>query len=278
MRPFYLWVDMFPNLKDVMNILDKIAPFALAEKWDNSGLQVGSYEQVIKKILVALDPTFEAISRASSTGAQLLLTHHPLLFGDVLCLDLDAYPGDVIGEAIKNNIAIIAAHTNLDSAKMGINHHLAQELGLVDVEVLEPKELDDEEGYGIGVIGNLANAVDLLSASSLVKNTLGLETVKILGANESKVERIAIVGGSGRDYIKIAVQKNADLLITGDIGHHAALTAKTLNINIIDAGHFSTERAALAGFIKSLEEIFETNKMNITLELYEDETDPIRII
>jgi dinuclear metal center YbgI/SA1388 family protein len=175
-------------------------------------------------------------------------------------------------------VAIVAAHTNLDSARTGINHHLAQKLGLVDVEILEPKELNGEEGYGAGVIGNLSSAVDLLSASRIVKDALGLETVRVLGPNESAVERIAVVGGSGRAYIKIAVQKNADLLITGDIGHHAALTAKTLDISVIDAGHFSTEKASLPGFVKDLEEIFESKNMNIALELYEDETDPVRTI
>ena len=269
---------MLSSLKEVIDILDEIAPFALAEKWDNSGLQVGSHDQTIKKVLVALDPTFEAVCRASSTGAQLLLTHHPLLFRAISCIDLNIYPGDVIREAIINNVAIIAAHTNLDSARTGISYHLAKKLGLVDVEVLEPKEFDGKEGYGTGVIGNLTGAVDLLSASGIVKETLELETVKVLGPNETMIERIAVVGGSGRDYINVAVQKNADLLITGDIGHHAALTAKTLNINVIDAGHFPTERIALKGFIKDLEKIFESRDMEIALELYEDETDPVRTI
>ena len=269
---------MFPNLKEVINIIDEIAPFALAEKWDNSGLQVGSFDKIIKKILVALDPTFEAVCRASSSDAQLLITHHPLLFRDVVCIDPDTYPGDVINEAIKKDIAIIAAHTNLDSARMGISHLLAQKIGLVDVEVLEPKAFHGKEGYGFGVIGNLPESVDLLSASRIIKNSMGIDAVKVTGSNESTVQRIAVVGGSGRDYIEIAAQKNADLLITGDIGHHNALTAKTLNINLIDAGHYATERAALTGFIKNLEDMFKSKKMDINLELYEDETDPVRII
>ena len=154
---------MFPSLKEVIDILDEIAPFALAEEWDNSGLQVGSRNQTVKKILVALDPTFEAVCRASSTGAQLLITHHPLLFRAVSCIDLNTYPGNVISEAIKNDVAIVAAHTNLDSAKTGINYHLAGKIGLVDVEVLEPKELLGEGGYGLGVVGNLPEPVDLIS-------------------------------------------------------------------------------------------------------------------
>lgn len=269
---------MVPSLKQVINILDELAPFELAEKWDNSGLQVGSHDRIIEKILVALDPTLEAVWKASSRGAQLLITHHPLLFRPISCIDVDIYPGDVIREAIKKDIAVIAAHTNLDSAKTGINHHLAQKINLIDVEVLEPRELRGEEGHGLGVIGNLAESADLFSVSMLIKDVLGIERLKVIGANESAVKRVAVAGGSGRDLIGTAVQKNADLLITGDIGHHDALLAKTLNINIIDAGHFSTERAALAGFIENLGGIFAGYKMNIALELFEDETDPVRII
>jgi dinuclear metal center YbgI/SA1388 family protein len=269
---------MFPSLRKVIAILDEVAPFALAEQWDNSGLQVGSLDQIIKKILVALDPTYEAVSRAASADAQLLITHHPLLFRAVSCIDLNIYPGDVIREAIKRDVAIVAVHTNLDSARMGISYSLARDIGLTGVDVLEPRVLNGEEGYGIGLVGNLAGPVKLLSVSRLIKYALGINRVKVIGPDESVIERIAIVGGSGGDYIEMAVQKNADLLITGDIGHHDALKAKTMNINVIDAGHFSTERAALTGFIKNLEEIFERNKMSVNLELYGEETDPSRTI
>ena len=218
------------------------------------------------------------MKKASSTGAQLLLTHHPLLFRGVSCIDLNTYPGDVICEAVKNDIAIVAAHTNLDSARTGINHHLAKEIGLTGIEVLEPRELYGEGGYGIGVIGDLPEPSDLLSFSRLIKDLFGLDAAKIIGPDESIVKRIAVVGGSGRDFINTAVEKKADLLITGDIGHHDALTAKTLNISVIDAGHFKTERAALSGFVMNLDKLFENNKMNITIELFDEETDPVRII
>ncbi len=269
---------MLPNLKEVINILDEIAPFALAEKWDNSGLQVGSYDMVIRKAVVALDPTMEAVCMAASTGAQLLVTHHPLLFRAVSCINFNTYPGNVIHEAIKNNIAIVAVHTNLDSARAGINHILGEKLGLLDVEILEPKELNGEGGYGLGITGSLPESVDLLSASGLVKNILGLNTVKVIGADESVIKRVAVVGGSGRDLIAVAAGKKADLLVTGDIGHHDALTAGALGLNIIDAGHFSTERFALTGFIKKLEDLFAGYNMDIVLKLYEDERDPARTI
>ena len=244
---------MYPSLKQILNILDELAPFELAEKWDNSGLQTGSRDQIIEKILVALDPTLEAVNSASSINAQLLITHHPLLFRALSCIDFDTYPGDVIHKAIQSNVAIISAHTNLDCAKTGISHHLAQKINLVDIEILEPKELKGEDGYGLGIIGNLSESADLYSIAKLVKDILGLESLKVIEANESVIRRIAVVGGSGRDLIGAAARKNADLLITGDIGHHDALNAKNLNINIIDPGHFSTERAALKGFIKNFD-------------------------
>lgn len=269
---------MSPNLEEVIKILDEIAPFALAEKWDNSGLQVGSHVQCITKVLIALDPTIEAVRRASSAGAQLLVTHHPLLFKEVSCINFDRYPGDVIHEAIENDIAIVAMHTNLDSAKMGINHILGEKFGLIDVEILEPKEFNGEGGYGLGIIGNLPESADLLSVSGMVKQALGLSTVRIAGPDESIIKRIAVVGGSGRDLIPAAVERKADLLITGDIGHHDALTARAFNINVVDAGHFSTERAALTGFKKNLEDMFARYSMDIMLELYREEEDPVRTI
>ncbi len=269
---------MIPTVKDVLTIIDEIAPFDLAEKWDNPGLQAGSQGHEVKKILVALDPTVESVNKAAASGAQLLLTHHPLLFRPVSIVDYNRYPGDVIHEAVKKGVAVIAAHTNLDSAKKGINYTLAEKLGLKNVEVLAPAESTQEDGCGLGVVGNLDASVGLISALEIIKKALGIEYVKVVKANDSQISRIAVVGGAGRDFIDTAVKKNADLFLTGDIGHHDALTAKSLNINVVDAGHFSTEKAALTGFTASLAESFDRHGMEIILELYEEETDPVRIL
>ena len=269
---------MLPRLSEVINVLDEIAPFVLAEKWDNSGLQVGDIDKVIKKILIALDPAVGAVLHASATGADLILNHHPLIFKPVTCIDYNVYPGDVIHEAIKNDIAIVAIHTNLDSARMGINYILAEKFGLVDVSALEQKEYNGEDGYGLGAIGELSEPLSMTSVSKKVKDVLGLEALKVICSNEKDIKRVAVVGGSGGSMVNAAAEKNADLLITGDIGHHDALLAKSCNINVIDAGHYSTERVALTGFYKKLDEIFSRYNMDIMLEMYEEETDPISII
>lgn len=269
---------MVPDLETIIKVLDKEYPMVLAEEWDNSGLQVGLGEQVVKKILVALDPSIGAINKAVSINAQLLITHHPLIFKAVSCIDSNIYPGNVIKESIKNDISIVAFHTNLDSAKNGLNDILAEILDLENIGVLDPKETPFGDGFGLGRIGDLPDEVNLISCVETVKELFKAKTLKVTGPDNTLIKRVAIVGGSGGDLIQVAAKKGADLLITGDIGHHDALTAESFGINVIDAGHFNTEKTAMAAYVKKMEEIFHRNNMDVTLETYNDEINPIRDI
>jgi len=149
-----------PTLQNIMNILDEIAPFALAEEWDNSGLQVGSLLQEINKVYIALDPTIEAVQNTADAGAQLLLTHHPLIYKPLFNLNHQKYPGDIIHFASKADISIIAAHTNLDICLGGVNDILANVLDLENIEVLEEYSQDSGD-IGIGRIGNLKTPLEL---------------------------------------------------------------------------------------------------------------------
>ncbi len=117
---------MIPNLREVLKVLEGLAPPELAEAWDNPGLQVGDPDRRISAILVSLDPTLAAIREASARGAQLLITHHPLIFRPISSLDMGSFPGDVIGEAVRGGIAVVSLHTNLDAAEGGINDILAE--------------------------------------------------------------------------------------------------------------------------------------------------------
>lgn len=268
----------YPDLESILEVIDKEFPLALAEEWDNSGLQVAAGEQIIKKILVALDPSPDAISKAASIDAQLLITHHPLIFKAISSVDPEAYPGNVIKEAIKNDISIVAFHTNLDSARGGFNDILAGILGLQKIDVLGKKENISDDDSGLGRIGDFPERVDFLSCVKRVKELFAVKTLKISGPDDALIKRVAVVGGSGGDMIPEAAKKGADLLITGDIGHHDALNARFFGINIIDAGHFNTERTALSVYIEKLEEIFNKNKMDVALEFYSEETNPLRDI
>jgi len=264
---------MVPRVKDILDRLEKIAPTVLAEPWDNPGLQVGSYSQEITKIFFSLDPTLKALRSAERRNAQLLFTHHPLIFKPLTRLDINMHPGDVIAEAVKSRISVIAAHTNLDMAKGGINDILAGLLQLQNVEVLEKK---DEAGYaGLGRIGNLPAAVSLPVLVEKVKKVFGAEQVKVVGREYEQARRLAVVGGSGGSLISLASKKGADLLVTGDIGHHHALEAESLGIALIDAGHFHTEKTAFAAFAEHLGAMATEWGWKVAIEVDEDETDPM---
>jgi dinuclear metal center YbgI/SA1388 family protein len=264
---------MIPSIKDILDRLEEIAPTVLAEPWDNPGLQVGSYSQEITKIFLSLDPTLKALKSAQRRNAQLLFTHHPLIFKPLSRLDINMHPGDVIVEAVKSRISVIAAHTNLDTAKGGINDILADLLELQHVEVLEKK--DEAEYAGLGRIGDLPVAVRISVLVEKVKRVFGTEQVKVVGREDEEVGRLAVVGGSGGSLVSLAFKKGADLLVTGDIGHHHALEAESLGIALIDAGHFHTEKTAFGAFAEHFRAMVTDWGWKVVIEVDEDQTDPM---
>ena len=264
---------MVPRIKDILDRLEQIAPIVLAEPWDNPGLQVGSYSQEVRKIFLSLDPTLKTLDSAKRRNAQLLFTHHPLIFKPLSLLDINTYPGDVISEAVKSGVSVIAAHTNLDMAKGGINDILADLLELEHVGVLEKK--DEAEGVGLGRIGELPAVRRLSAVVEDVKGIFGTEKVKVVGREDKQVRRLAVVGGSGGSLVSLASRKGADLLVTGDIGHHHALEAESLGIALIDAGHFHTEKTAFGAFAELLRDMVTEWGWEVDIEVDEDETDPM---
>ncbi len=265
---------MFPKTRDVLALLEEIAPARLAESWDNPGLQVGSHSQEIGKIFMALDPTLKALRSASERQAQLLLTHHPLVFTPLLHINTDSYPGNVVSEAVKRGISVVAVHTNLDVAAGGINDILAELLGLQNVGVL--KQIAGTDGAGLGRVGDLPESGRLLSIIEVVRQLFGSERPRLVGREDVQVRRIAVVGGSGGGLASIAADKGADLLITGDVGHHHALEAESLGIAMIDAGHFNTEKTAFKGFAEHLRRVVDGLGLAVEIETDENETDPLQ--
>jgi dinuclear metal center YbgI/SA1388 family protein len=258
-----------------MTILDELAPFAHMAEWDNSGLQVGDLTQKVHTILFALDPTMDALTDAIRKKAQVLLTHHPLIFRSLSSIDCQAYPGNVIFQAIQNNISIISAHTNLDMARGGVNDMLAQLLELQHTDILDRAEPFGTQEVGLGRIGSLPRPVKLSSMVGKIKDILGASSVRVMGDERLEITRVAIVGGSGGSLIDRAYEKGADVLITGDIGHHDALKAAVLGLALIDAGHFFTERVALKSFADHFKETVSTRDWNVNIAVYEDEEAPM---
>jgi dinuclear metal center YbgI/SA1388 family protein len=265
---------MIPKLRNILDLLEEIAPARLAEPWDNPGLQVGSYSQKIKKIFVGLDATPESLQSTYKRNAQLLLTHHPLIFKPISRFDIDTFPGNIILEAGKRGISIVAAHTNLDVAREGINYILADLLGLQRVEVLQ--EMNGFEGAGLGRIGDLRKSNTLSEVLKKLKGILGAEKLRVVGRADLNISRIAVVGGSGASLLSLASQKGADMLLTGDVGYHHAMEAESLGIVLIDGGHFHTEKAAFRIFAKRLEKMIRDRGWDSKVEVNDDEYDPVR--
>lgn len=268
---------MATTLKHILELLDQMAPFSLAEEWDNAGLQVGHPSWEVSKIFVALDPTPDSVDRAAAAGAQLLLTHHPLIFSPLTQVNPESYPGSVVREALTRKISIISLHTNLDAARGGINDILADLIGLNDVEVLEKNAGAVNDGAGMGRIGNLPGVQPLSEFCGKVKEALHASEIRIMGDKEMTVRRVAVVGGAGGGMSSLASKNGADLFITGDIRHHEALLAGTLGLALIDGGHFQTEKAALNVFAEQLQDRFMEKGLNLLVENFQNEKKPLRI-
>ena len=169
---------MSVKCRDIMWLMEDLAPAKLAEEWDNPGLNVGNPDAEVKKILVALDATEAVIDEAVEKGADMIVTHHPLLFHPVKKINYDKPDGRKIIKLIRNNINVFASHTNLDTANGGTNDHLADIIGLKDVKVLS---VSTPEGMGIGRYGILDTDTTLGILSVKIKEALGLDAVRVTG-------------------------------------------------------------------------------------------------
>jgi dinuclear metal center YbgI/SA1388 family protein len=277
---------MDPKLSEVQRVLDGLAPGGLAESWDNPGLQVGDPDRRISGILVSLDPTLAAVREASGCGAQLLITHHPLIFRPVSSLDMASFPGDVIREAVKSGVSVVSLHTNLDSAEDGINDILADLLDLREVEVLEKRTGDGVaqqvssagakiETTGLGRVGNLAQPVPLSVMKTKVMKALGAKRqMRQIGDGQDMVRRVAVVGGAGGSLVALAAKRGADLLVTGDVTYHQALEAVRAGLAVIDGGHFETERAAMRVFADRLKAVLTSEGWEVRVTYLEGERSP----
>ena len=236
--------------QDVMQAMERIAPRRLAEAWDNPGLLIGSPADEVRKILVALDVREETIEQAIEDGCDLIVTHHPLIFRGVKAVRTDDATGRKIARLIRADIAVFAAHTNLDSAAGGVNDVLAERLGLVSPVSLVEGAADGEPG--LGRIGELPAPLSLEDFAAFVKTHLELSALRVVCAGSHAVHRVALCGGSGAEFIGRAAAKGADVYVTGDVKYHDAERAVGLGIHVLDAGHFATEQPIVASLAARL--------------------------
>ncbi len=256
---------------DIMERLEQLSPLSFAEDWDNVGLLSGRKEKEIHSVMIALDATDTVIEQAILNKVDLLITHHPMIFDKLNRVTSEHFVGRRIMQLIRNDINYYAMHTNFDV--MGMADAVADEFHLKNREVLEITYVDDIAKEGIGRIGLLPQIMTLQECAQYCKQVFSIENVKVFGDLSQTIERAAIVPGSGKDYIKMAVAKKADVLITGDITHHNGMDAVLQGINIIDAGHYGLEKI----FKPYMLEVFKREMPQLHVQEAKEES-PFQII
>lgn len=228
------------NVGQITERLEQIAPVSYAESWDNVGLLVGSEKKEVSKIMIALDATDQVIEQAVTKNIDLLITHHPMIFSAMKRINEEDFIGRRVIQLIRHDISYYAMHTNCDVCIM--NQEAADRIGLQAEDVLEyVKDGMTGEAMGIGKIGMLKNACTVGELAELVKQAFHVQDLRLTGLQEQKVQKVAISTGAGKSMVNHAIQKGAQVLITGDIDHHTAIDALAQGLQIIDAGHFGTE-------------------------------------
>lgn len=240
-----------PSIQKLLDILEEIAPSALSESWDNTGLLVGDAEDEARGVLVALDPTFSLLTEAVDRGMNVVITHHPAIFHPLKSLCKDTPTGRLLHFAIKNNLHIIGCHTNLDAAPGGVSDVFAKRLDLTDIIPLVPSPCGQQDS-GSGRIGNCRTPVTPVECIERIYQAIDTPWLLEAGPRPVHVQKIALCGGSGSSLAETAWQLGADLFITAEIKHSVARWAEEAGLWLIDGSHFGTEQLIIDPLLKRI--------------------------
>ena len=222
------------KVKDIIRIIEDFAPLSIQEGWDNSGLCIGSPEDVVSSVLLGLDCTPELVDEAIACGADMIVTHHPLIFSGLKKISPDNPVGEAVIKAIRGGISIYAAHTSADKVIAGVSGAMAARLGLVNVSILD----EDGEGTGLGVVGDLPEPLTADEAVKLVKEKFALK----------------------------AMRSGAQLYLSGDISYHNFFTKE--GFMIMDIGHYESEIEIVDILFSLIKKNFPTFAVRITQNIY----------
>lgn len=229
------------TVKNIYDYINSIAPFSQQEEWDNSGFLVGEYRKQVNTVVLALDCTREVVEYAKSVNADLLITHHPVIFNTVKSIE----KGTALYELISNDIAVISAHTSYDKAVGGINDTLAELLEL-DNTITLPN--------GYLVVGDLKSEMSIDDFAQFVSDTLDCHGLRYTDTDKL-IKRVCVAGGACSEFMQDAMD-NADCFVTGDLKYHEMLDASEKGFAVISAGHFETENVPFLKIKERLERIF----------------------
>jgi len=237
-------------LREIINSIESVAPQSAQEEWDNSGMQVGDTGRDIQSVLLTTDVTTEVVNEAIELGCQLIISHHPLLFHGLKQVCGQTPQARIVEMAIKHDIAIYSAHTNLDSVIGGINTTLAQKIGLTDIRLLTES--------GLGAIGQLPEPINYPDFIGRIRDILNCTYVRYTRPQKQMIQTVALCGGSGAEFTETAIEQGADAYLTADCKYHEFQDADG-RIGLIDIDHWISERHAREIF----QDILKTFDLNV---------------
>jgi dinuclear metal center YbgI/SA1388 family protein len=243
------------KIREITDAIERFAPLALQEAYDNAGLITGRPETEVAGAVLCLDATEAVLDEAVAKGAGLVIAHHPIVFHPLRSLAGQSHVERVVIQAIKNDIAIYAAHTNLDRAARGMSCALAQKLGLRNIEVLDPAGAAD--GTGFGAVGDLAEPLGAPDFLRTVTDILRTGCIRHSTPPRQTVRRVALVAGSGGEGLEKAIEAGADAFLTADLRYDRFFAAEK-RILLADIGHFESEIVAISLLHERLTKNFPT--------------------
>ncbi len=269
------------RINDIIRAMESFAPMTLAENWDNVGLQIGQYDWPVKTARIALNPSHDVVAQACKDNADILITHHPLIFKPIERIDFSTPVGSIIQMATLHNLTLFVAHTNLDIVAGGLNDVLAEKIGIKNLECLKGlnEQIVNDNScikleQGIGRMGELDKTETLKSLAQVIKKKLGIKSVKIAGKPDLDVKKVAVCTGSGSSLMEDFLSSGAQAYISGDLRYHDALAAKDAGLGLIDIGHFNSEHLIVDVLAKKLQKVLSEARFNVNVGAYDFEKDP----
>ena len=223
------------KVRDITSVIEEFAPLGIQESWDNGGLCIGSPDDEVHGVLVGFDCTPELIAEAIRRGLDMVVTHHPLIFGGLKRIVPGDPVSDAVSAAIRGHVAVYASHTSADKVIGGVSGAMARRLGLEDIRILD----EEEGGVGLGAVGELPRPMEAEEALEYVKKCFSLKVIRSSRPVSGLITRVAMCGGSGGSLIGKARASGAKLYISGDISYHNFFTPE--GFMVADIGHFEGE-------------------------------------
>jgi dinuclear metal center YbgI/SA1388 family protein len=267
------------TLGQLMLAVEELWPESLAESWDEVGLVAGHPSADVTRVMFAVDPTIEVIDEAIEWGAELLITHHPLLLKGVTSVAANTPKGRAVHRLIESGTALLTVHTNGDSAVGGVSDVLADALGLQNVSPLTPAA-DGLPEEGIGRVGDLNESMTLGDFAARVFSILPAVAggVRVSGDKDGLVQRVAVCGGAGDSLFDEVRASNADLYVTADLRHHPASEAREAAVNdrayLIDVSHFASEWLWLPAAAEALGNVLADQGLDVEIRVSTTNSDP----